>query len=107
MLTISVIDQYTGLVVRPAEVSLTATLARPAAPVTMTIESGGPPLTWRASTDAPWLKIQPTTGVAPASLTITADMQGVTAGIYASSIVIAMEGAPNSPVRVPVRLTVK
>jgi hypothetical protein len=107
MFAVSVIDQNTGLVVQPTQLAFTATGARSPAPVTMTIASGGPPLTWRVASDAAWLKIQPASGVAPASLSVGVDVESLMPGAYAATITVTMDAAPNSPISVPVRLTVK
>ena len=107
VLTVSVIDQNTALLVRPAEILLTATAGQRAAAVTMSVASGGPPLTWNITSGAPWLKVQPSSGVAPASATLTADTRDLAPGSYSSVLVVSMDGAPNSPVTVAVRVIVK
>ena len=53
-----------------------------------------------------WLSISPTSGVGPATIHVTTDPSKATPGTYQDSIVIMSPGAPNSPMSIPVRLSV-
>lgn len=105
-IAVVILDQNTALGVQPASLDLQATGAR-AAEATIAILSGGPPLTWQASADVPWLRLTPAEGIAPSSLRVSVDSKGVASGSYAAVITISMDGAPNSPVRIPVRVTIR
>ena len=48
----------------------------------------------------------PTSGTTPASLGVSVNTAGLTAGTYTSAITVTAAGAPNSPFMVPVTLTV-
>lgn len=105
-LAIVILDQNTALAVQPVSLDLQATGAR-AAESAVAIVSGGPPLTWQAASDVPWLHVTPAEGVAPSTVRVSADTKGLSSGSYAAVITISMDGAPNSPVRIPVRVTVR
>ncbi|MBI3264015.1 MAG: BACON domain-containing protein [Acidobacteria bacterium] len=105
-LAVVILDQNTALAVQPVSLELQATGAR-AAESSVAIVSGGPPLTWQAASDVPWLRITPAEGVAPSTVKVSVDTKGLSSGSYAAVITINMDGAPNSPVRVPVRVTVR
>jgi Viral BACON domain len=61
---------------------------------------------WTASEDAPWLSISPTNGAAPSTLTAAVDISGLSVGSYTGTITISSAQASNSPITVPVALTV-
>lgn len=105
-LMVVVLDQNTALAVQPAQLDLQAAGGK-AAQASLTVTSGGPPLTWQASADVPWLQVVPLEGVAPAQLKVTVDARTLASGTYTASITLSMDGAPNSPVRVPVRVTIR
>jgi len=69
--------------------------------------SGGGTLNWTASSDATWLTLIPTGGAAPSTVTVTADITGLSAGAYNGAITITATGATNTPQTVPVTLTVQ
>ena len=78
---------------------------------TMTVKSSNSSAvldcTVAVSPAAPWLIITPTAGNTPLSLNVRVNPTGLGAGSYATSIVISSAGAGNSPISVPVTLTVK
>jgi uncharacterized protein (TIGR03437 family) len=53
-----------------------------------------------------WLAISPTSGTAPANVTVTMTPGGVAAGLYTGRIVITVPGAANSPFTIAVTLAV-
>ena len=53
-----------------------------------------------------WLTISPTTGSAPGNLAMTVNTAGLAAGTYTATITVTAPGATNSPLTVPVTLTV-
>jgi hypothetical protein len=66
---------------------------------------GAGSLNWSASTDVPWLSVGPASGVAPSILTAYVSTPGLLAGTYSGAIMISAAGAANSPVYIPVTLS--
>jgi uncharacterized protein (TIGR03437 family) len=79
---------------------------------TLNLSSGGVPVTFGASASvatpgASWLAVAPTQGTAPAALTVsTVQPGGLPPGDYKGTVTITAPGASNSPVTVPVTLTI-
>jgi Subtilase family/Viral BACON domain len=94
--------------VSPASLSFTATAGggNPANQTINITNTGAGTLDWTASDDAPWLTVSPASGVAPSTLTASVDITGLAAGTFNGTITISATGATNSPVSVPVTLTV-
>ena len=70
---------------------------------------GGTGLAFTAATGASWLSVTPTSGTTPRNISVSLNSAGLTnltAATYHSSITITSSGASNSPVTVPVALTV-
>jgi hypothetical protein len=61
---------------------------------------------WTASDDAPWLTLSPAVGAAPSALTVSVSIDRLAEGTYNATIAVSPTDAPDSPVRVPVTLTV-
>ena len=68
---------------------------------------GGPPLDWTASSTASWIAVSPLSGRAPGELLVNVDPAGLEPREYRDSISISSPDAINSPVRLPVALTVE
>src|SRR5262249_52535317 len=68
--------------------------------------TGAGTLNWTATDDASWLTVSPTSGTAPSTLTASVNITGLAAGTYNGNITISATGATNTPVTVPVTLTV-
>ncbi len=66
--------------------------------------AGTIPFSVTQSTPASWLTVSPVTGTAPASLSVTANPSGLTAGTYATSIQVSP--GVGAAVSIPVSLTV-
>ncbi|HKP88072.1 MAG TPA: S8 family serine peptidase, partial [Blastocatellia bacterium] len=94
--------------VSPSSFSFSATAggSNPANQSLSISNTGGGTLNWSASDDAPWLTLSPTSGTAPSSVTLSVNIAGLAAGTYNGTITITATGATNSPVTVPVTLTV-
>ncbi len=94
--------------VSPTSLSFTATAggANPANQGVNISNTGGGTLSWTASDNAPWLSTGPASGTAPSILTASINIAGLAAGTYNGAITISATGATNSPVSVPVTLTV-
>jgi hypothetical protein len=74
---------------------------------------GGRTLTWTARDNAYWLKFGPTSGTAPSTLTVRADRASIPIGLNGyrprylqAAITVSAAGASNTPVLVPVWLTI-
>jgi uncharacterized protein (TIGR03437 family) len=71
------------------------------------IGPAGVPFTVQTSADSSaWLTISPTSGIGLATIHVVIDPSKATYGTYQDSIVITSPGAPNSPLSIPVRMTV-
>jgi Zn-dependent metalloprotease len=94
--------------VSPASLSFTATAggANPASQNVNISNTGGGALNWTASDNASWLTLSPTSGAAPSATTASVNITGLAAGTYNGTITVTATGATNSPVSVPVTLTV-
>src|SRR5262245_26627390 len=94
--------------VSPASLNFTATAggSNPANQTINITNTGGGTLNFTASDDAPWLTVSPASGTAPSTLTASVDITGLAAGTFNGTITIIADGATNTPVSVPVTLTV-
>ncbi len=94
--------------VSPGSLSFTATVggANPANQSISITNTGGGTLNWSATDDATWLSVSPASGTAPSTLTASVNIAGLAAGTYNGNITISATGATNTPVTVPVTLTV-
>jgi len=68
---------------------------------------GGGTLSWNALGDAPWLSLTPTAGTNNGDVLVEVHIAGLAAGTYTAVITITAAGAANSPLEVPVTLTVE
>lgn len=94
--------------VSPASMSFSATVggSNPANQSLSITNTGGGTLSWTASSNATWLSVSPTSGTAPSTATVSVNIAGLAAGTYNGAITISAPGASNTPVSVPVTLTV-
>ncbi len=103
--------QAPRLQVEPDSLSFQATEGQsdPPAQTLRITNAGGGTLSWQATVnpEAPWLSLGTSEGTPPSELQVTAVISGLAAGIYAGQITITAAGAANSPVNVPVTLTVE
>ncbi|MGI8770894.1 MAG: BACON domain-containing protein [Acidobacteriaceae bacterium] len=68
--------------------------------------SGGGTLPFTTQTNQSWLSASPSTGVAPATLTVTADPTGLAAGTYTGNVNVTSPGAINSPQQIATTLSI-
>jgi uncharacterized protein (TIGR03437 family) len=81
----------------------------PSAQTVQITNSGSGTLAWTASVSSAataWLSVSPASGTAPATLSISVSPGGLSAGVYTGSVSIAASGASNTPLSVPVTLTI-
>ena len=67
---------------------------------------GGGTLSWSVSGDAPWLSLTPTSGTNDGDVQVEVHIAGLATGTYTATITITAPGATNSPLQIPVTLTV-
>jgi hypothetical protein len=63
-------------------------------------------LNWTASSSAPWLIASPNSGSTPASVAVSVNAAGLTAGTYTGTVTITSAGATNPPQTINVSLSV-
>ncbi len=67
--------------------------------------TGGGAAMWTASSSQAWATLGDTSGTAPSTLTVSINPSGLSAGTYNGMVTLTVPGASNSPVLVPVTLT--
>ncbi|HXH24371.1 MAG TPA: HYR domain-containing protein [Vicinamibacterales bacterium] len=93
------------IVVSPASLTFDATIGEPAPAALVAItEANGLSLNWTAVANVAWLALSPSSGSAPASMEVTVNPAGLSAGTYEGVITIddGVKGA--DPVSIPVTL---
>jgi pectate lyase len=74
---------------------------------TLSVTSNGSGLSWSAAmTGAPWLTLSPASGTTPSNVIVQANSSGLAAATYLGIISVTGPGAQNSPLSIPVSLTV-
>ena len=97
----------------PGSLAFTYTIGAVALPAaqTLTVKTSSTTAvldcTTAISPAAPWMVITPGYGKTPLTLTVRMNPTGLGAGTYVTSILVTSAGAGNSPINVPVTLTVK
>jgi outer membrane protein assembly factor BamB len=86
--------------------SATAGGVNPGAAQVTVSNSGAGTLSFTASSDSSWLSVTPTSGTAPATLTVAASVAGLSAGTYTGHVTVTAPGATGSPGTVTVTLNV-
>ena len=102
------VSSSASMTVAPASLAFNYLMGGAAPPVqSISISSNGSPLSYTATASGgSWLAVSPASGTTPASLGVSINTAGLTAGSYTGSVSIASAGAANSPQTVPVTLTV-
>jgi hypothetical protein len=97
-----------GLAVTPPSINATADASDPKKQQfdLRVTNSGGGSLVWFASTDAPWISLRPTGGLAPSTLMVTLDPKGLGLGTRNGTVTVTAPGVLNSPVIIPVQLVI-
>ncbi len=107
LLQVIVLMQDTALVVSPPAINLAVTPNQRPQGARLTVGSGRQSLLWTAATDVSWLRLSPSRGSSPGTLQIDVETARLEPGTYTATVTITMDGAPNSPARVPVQVVVK
>ncbi|MBS1791589.1 MAG: S8 family serine peptidase [Acidobacteria bacterium] len=94
--------------VSPSSLSFTATAggSNPANQTISVTNTGSGTLNWSQTDNASWLTVTPASGTAPSTLTASVNISGLSAGTYNGTITVSATGATNTPVSIPVTLTV-
>ncbi|MDX2042248.1 MAG: S8 family serine peptidase [Acidobacteriota bacterium] len=94
--------------VSPTSLSFTATTggSNPANKTISITNTGTGTLNWTQTDNASWLTVTPASGTAPSTLTASVNISGLAAGTYNGAITVSATGATNTPVSIPVTLTV-
>jgi uncharacterized protein (TIGR03437 family) len=79
--------------------------APPAQSIQIT-NSGSGTLAWTATASASWFTVSPASGTAPSTLSVSVSPAALSAGTYTGSVQISSSGASNTPLSMPVTLTV-
>ena len=111
--TITVYFQVTATgnaVVAPTSLSFTQVAGGTAPPAqNLTITANGSPSYLATATTLnaqPWLSVVPVTGNTPATVAVSVSGGNMTPGVYTGSVILTIQGAGNSPVSIPVTLTI-
>ena len=101
------LSKNSTLNVSPSALDFSATLgaSNPAAQTVSVSRSGTGTMDWSASTTAPWLSLTSTSATAPGSITVTADIAGLAAGTYSSTIVVSGSGATTQSILVDLTIS--
>ena len=95
------------IAVSPAGLNFSATIGAPnPSPKALTITDSSNGVSWNATISAPWLSASPMGGTTPSNVTVTANSSGLPVGSHLTTISIIASGAENSPLSIPVTLTV-
>jgi uncharacterized protein (TIGR03437 family) len=78
----------------------------PAAQSVQITNSGAGTLAYTVTASASWLSATPSSGTAPSSISILVSPSGMGAGTYTGNVQITASGASNTPLTIPVTLTI-
>jgi hypothetical protein len=96
----------TVLVVEPTALHVRVSGAQRRQRARIGVGSGRQPLDWKASSNAAWLTVLPAGGTSPGIIQVDVSAETLAPGTYVATLTVTMEGAPNSPARIPVQVTV-
>ena len=105
--TFTVSTPTPGLIVTPASASLQGYVGQSAPTFNLAVSNqSGAAFSWTAVSDQSWLTLSPASGSTAATVLATASLGALAPGTYTAHITVTASGLPNSPVVVPVTLTV-
>lgn len=107
VLRVIIIYQGTALSVSPSSLALVVSPSQASGGARVGVTSGTQALGWAVSSDQPWIRLTPGQGMAPGVFQVAVDARNLDPGTYVATITVTMDGAPNSPMRVPVQVTVR
>jgi hypothetical protein len=91
----------------PASLNFTTLPSGQAAAQTVSISAGGATTTWGVTTSASWLIATPASPLTPGTMSVSVNTTGLPIGVYQASLSVFAPGATNSPITIPVTLSVK
>ena len=94
-----------ALVVNPSVLTWLTTPSR-LVKLVMKVDSTLGAVTWRASANQSWLKLDARVASTPGEIVITADPRGLPLGTHQATVTISGDGAANSPLTIPVQLRI-
>ncbi|MBI5366214.1 MAG: S8 family serine peptidase [Planctomycetes bacterium] len=95
------------LAASPLSVAVSAVAGTAPAAVPLSIQNGGSgTLSWSASEGASWLSLTSSSGVNAGTVNLVFNTAGLVAGLYTTSVTLTAAGAANSPLTIPVALTI-
>ncbi len=104
--TLTVATPSPLLVVTPSTSSLLAYVGQSPPALNLSIANqSGAAFSWTAASDQSWLALSPASGSTAATLVATPSVASLSPGSYTANITITAPGLPNSPIVVPVSLT--
>lgn len=97
-----------ALVVKPRSLSFAGlTRGAPAPAKTFTVDTpGASGVAWRAFESSPWLRLSARGGVAPATVSVSADPARLKPGTYVGTITVSAPGTTGGPIDINVTFTV-
>jgi hypothetical protein len=106
--SLNVVPRASAIAVAPSSMNFVATNGtNPGVQnVSITDSTGTGSFAWTATTSAGWLHISSVSGSAPSTAGIGVDLTGLAQGTYSGTVTISAQGVANSPVVVPVNLTI-
>ena len=104
----SITPQPPSLSVSPSTLTFSAfTNGTLPAPASLNVSNlGGGNLAFATQSDAAWLKVTPTGGTAPQTLTVSVDQTGLNAGTFTGHVTVNAGSISGSPGTIPVTMTV-
>ena len=106
-LRVIVIYQGTALSVSSASLTLSGTAGQRFQGARVGVASGAQPLAWTVSADQSWMLVSPGRGMAPGLFQVDVVARELDPGTHVGMLTVTMDGAPNSPMRIPVQVTIR
>jgi hypothetical protein len=104
--SLTVAPQAATLVATPGSMSFTATSEANSGAQNLSITGANGSFAWTATTSTGWLHVSSASGNTPSTVSVSVDQAGLALGSYSGSVTISAAGAANSPLTIPVNLTV-
>ena len=93
--------------ITPSSLVFDAASGSTPAPQTINVSAGGANTTWAASSSVSWMTTAASSTLTPGTLTVSVNPSGLSTGTYAGMVTLSAPGASNSPIIIPVTLTVQ
>ncbi len=93
--------------VTPSSLTFSSVGSTAPAAQSLNVTAGGAQTTWAATSNVSWLTVSTSTTMTPGQLTVAANPAGLSSGSYSGTVTISAPGASNSPLTIPVTLSVE